>query len=281
MRKMILFLKGILIGIALVLPGLSGSLMAVLLNLYETIVGWVSAFRKNLVNLIILGIGAAIGILISAKIVLSVCVRYPEQSNLFFLGLVAGGIPLLVGNVKEKCFTKSCVSVMILGFAGVFLLSLFSPAGGEFNTAITEIQGMKESFTLLLAGFISCGLMMLPGVSGSVLLILMGQYGTVYGAVSNLSSYHNWLRVLPICLLFGVGGLLGIYLISNLMRSALVRFASAVQWLILGLTSGTCGALAWVCVRQGMPMIVSVFWFVLGFFLTVLTTKLERRQDAV
>lgn len=281
MHKIILFLKGILIGIALVLPGLSGSLMAVLLGMYEQIVEWISAVRKNMLNLVLLVIGAGIGILISAKLVLAVCVRYPIQSNLFFLGLVAGGIPLLIQRVRVKSFSKFSVPILILGFAGIFLLSVLAPTDKGFQPEITAIQGVGDSVVLLLSGFVSCGLMMLPGVSGSVLLILMGQYGTVYGAVSDLSAYGNWLRVLPICFLFGIGGILGILFISNLMKKALKRFDSGVQWLILGLTSGTCGALVWVCAEQGARAFRHVFWLALGFVLTLLTTKLERRKDIV
>ena len=278
MRKMILFMKSVLIGIALVLPGLSGSLMAVLLGMYETIVTWMSSVRKNIINLSVLALGTGIGILLSAKLVLSICVRYPIQSNWFFLGLVAGGLPVLIGHVREKYFTVNCIPVMLLGFIGVFTLSVLSPAGGAFQTSIDHVRHIGDGMRLLLAGFVSCGLMMLPGVSGSVLLILMGQYGTVYGAISDLSVRENWLRVMPICLLFGIGGLLGVLLVSNLMRRALRRYDSGVQWLILGLTSGTCAALVWICLKQSGGTPVSLIWAVIGFGLTVLTGKLERHR---
>ncbi len=277
MRKIFLFFKSILIGVALVLPGLSGSLMAVLLGMYEIIVDWMSAVKKNMVKLLVLVMGAGVGILISAKLVLSVCVRYPVQSNLFFIGLVAGGIPLLIGRIRKKPFTGSCIPVMLIGFASIFAMSLVSPVNAEFQAAITHVHSLREGGILLLSGFISCGLMMLPGVSGSVLLILLGQYGTVYGAVSDLSSIANWLRVLPICILFGIGGLLGIWVVSKVMKKALTHFASSVQWLILGLTSGTCGALAWVSLGQGGAF-VHVLWLVLGFLLTMFTTKLEQQK---
>ena len=281
MRKFILFFKGILIGIALVLPGLSGSLMAVLLGLYESIVEWLSAVRKNLWNLLVLCAGAGIGILISAKMVLVICVAYPAQSNLFFLGLVAGGLPLLINRAGSKHFTPKSIPIAVLGFMGVFLLSVLSPVENDFQTVITQITGIEDGMILLLAGFVSCGLMMLPGVSGSVLLILMGQYGTVYGAVSALSESQNWLRALPICLLFAIGGMVGVLFVSNLMRKALNRFGSEVAWLILGLTFGTCSALAWMCIRKGSSVWSQLFWLMIGFVLTKITAKFEVRRELV
>lgn len=293
MRKMYLFLKGIIIGVALVLPGLSGSLMAVLLGMYEEIVGWVRKWRSNIVNLLFLGAGAGIGILLSAKLVLLVCERYPLHSNLFFLGAVAGGFPLLVRNVRGRMNTKAGLVLAPIAFAAIFLMSLVSNQDGNFHVAIAAVTGLKEAGIIIGVGVISCGLMMLPGVSGSVLLILLGHYGTVYNAVSSLSNPASWGQAIPVCLLFAVGAILGIRIVSGIMNAALQRFEGAVQWLILGLTAGTCGALLRVCVKQGIQIFRSVSMtlsvhllllvsllvaFSVGFLATLFAAKLEHRN---
>ncbi|MBP3391626.1 MAG: DUF368 domain-containing protein [Clostridia bacterium] len=280
MKSLYLFFKGILIGIALVLPGLSGSLMAVLLGMYEDVVNWIASFRKNIKNLLLLGIGAAIGILISAKLVLVLCVAYPGPCNWFFLGLVAGGLPMLISGVKGRNFTKLGFVPMILGFAAIFAITLCSGTAADFHVAIPRISGVQDAGVLLGAGLISCGLMMLPGVSGSVLLILLGQYGTVYGAVSDLTDFSRWSESLPICILFGIGGVAGVLLVSKVMKGTIRRFPRIVQWLILGLTLGTCVSLGWVCI-QNMKNVVSllyVLFFPLGFAATVLAGRLERKN---
>lgn len=279
MKSIYLFLKGILIGIALVLPGLSGSLMAVLLGMYEDVVTWVSSFWKNIRNILILGAGAAIGILISAKLVLVLCTAYPGPCNWFFLGLVAGGIPMLVSGVKGRNFTKLGFIPMVLGFAAILAMALFSGTTADFHVAITQISGVQDVGVLLGAGLISCGFMMFPGVSGSVLLILLGQYGTVYGAVSDLTDISRWSQTLPICILFGIGAILGVLLISKLMKGAMSRFPRMVQWLILGLTLGTCASLGWVCIQNTFSWVYILF-LGLGFGATMLTGRLERKNKA-
>ncbi len=280
MKSVYLFFKGILIGIALVLPGLSGSLMAVLLGMYQEIVSWMASFGKNIRSLLVLGAGALIGILISAKVVLVLCVAYPGPCNWFFLGLVAGGLPMLIKGVKGRNFTKPGFIPLILGFAAILTMALFTGTTADFQVAISRISGVQDAGILLVAGFISCGLMMFPGVSGSVLLILLGQYGTVYGAVSDITNYSRWSEILPICALFAVGGILGILLISKLMKWAMGRFPRLVQWLILGLTSGTCASLAWVCMGKGEKAfsLVYLLFFGLGFGATMLTARLERKN---
>lgn len=286
MHKLYLFLKGILIGIALVLPGLSGSLMAVLLGMYEEIVSWISSVRKHWLNLLILGVGAALGVLISAKVVLVLCVRYPLLSNCFFLGLVAGGLPLLVQNVRRERFTKISPWVAAAGFFAILAMSLATGQDGNFAVSISTLSGIRDAGILAGAGMLSCGLMMLPGVSGSVLLILLGQYATVYSAISDLSDPGQWGRVLPICVFFGIGALLGVWLVSKAMSFALKRFSCVVQWLILGLTSGTCGALLWVCIQQGSGTfdwvwISCLLIFAIGFAVTVLTARLQQGKQGV
>jgi putative membrane protein len=282
MKRIYLFLKGILIGIALVLPGLSGSLMAVLLGMYGEIVGWMASVRNNIRNLLVLGAGAVIGILISAKIVLVLCIAYPGPCNWFFLGLVAGGIPMLIQNVRGRHFTRFGFLPLLLGGAVILSMALCSGNAADFHIAISRVSGLQDAGILLAAGFISCGLMMFPGVSGSVLLILLGQYGTVYGAVSDITNFSRWSEILPICILFAIGGILGVLIISKLMKWAMERFPRMIQWLILGLTSGTCASLALVCVGNEAPGFswVYLLFLGLGFGATVLTGRIERKNKA-
>lgn len=279
MKSIYLFWKGILIGIALVLPGLSGSLMAVLLGIYGEVVTWVSSFWQHIRNILILGAGALIGILISAKLVLVLCTAYPGPCNWFFLGLVAGGIPMLISGVKGRHFTKLGFIPMVLGFAAILAMALFSGTTADFHVAISRISGVQDVGVIFGAGLISCGLMMFPGVSGSVLLILLGQYGTVYGAVSDLTEIGRWGQTLLICLVFGLGGIIGILLISKLMKKAMGRFPRMVQWLILGLTLGTCASLGWVCMQSAFSWIY-VLCLGAGFGATMLTGRLEQKNKA-
>ena len=283
MRRIYLFLKGILIGVALVLPGLSGSLMAVLLGIYDDVVSWVASFGKNVRNLLVLGVGALVGILLSAKVVLLLCIAYPGPCNWFFLGLVAGGIPLLIRNVKGRNFTGYGFVPLVFGFGIIFAMAVFAGTPGDFRVAILSVRTVFDVGILLGSGFVSCGLMMFPGVSGSVLLILLGQYGTVYGAVSEFADFSQWPRILPVCVWFAIGGLLGIWLFSALMKWALGKFPRFVHWLILGLTLGTCGSLLWVCVDSyGEPTFswACFLFFLLGFGAARLTERMECKNKA-
>jgi len=247
-------LKGIFIGIALVVPGLSGSIIALVMGIYEQLINAVSDFRKdvrkNIIFLAPIGLGAAIGILASARIVLWLCQEYPLQAYLFFTGLVLGAYPLIFRKMKKAKYKPSYIFITALGFAFMFIVSAIMDTGMErSHIAIESLSSLSDFGTVFAAGAISMSFMMIPGVSGSVMLMLLGQYGTVYNAVGmvidlvryiisgNFESAQTVLMTVLLIAPFALGAFIGVIFIAKILSFLLSKWEGIVYYAVLGLVS--------------------------------------------
>ena len=130
MTQIINFVKGIFIGIAVVIPGLSGSIFAVVVGLYEKMIHAVSDFRKNIKKNILfllpIVLGAVVGILLSTKLILMICETYTQQAYFFFIGLVLGSIPLVLRKLKSKKFHPAYLLITLFSMGLILLMGFFS-----------------------------------------------------------------------------------------------------------------------------------------------------------
>ncbi|MCL2353535.1 MAG: DUF368 domain-containing protein [Defluviitaleaceae bacterium] len=250
------FIKGIFIGLALVIPGLSASTFAVVLGIYEKLIESLNSFRKqakqSLKFLLPIGAGAAAGILASVGFLLFVIDRFPIPSYAFFIGLVLGSIPVIYRRMKPGLPQKFNFVFLVLGLAVILTLSFFTPTTveGEYGAYITYITSFGEVAIIFAAGFIACLLIMFPGVSGAMILILIGQFDTVYGAASNFASsimmtfqrqegaWYLGLNALLILLIFFVGAVIGLVIASKLIAALLQKREHTVYFAVMGLVIG-------------------------------------------
>lgn len=259
MTQIINFVKGIFIGIAVVIPGLSGSIFAVVVGLYEKMINAVSSFRKNIKKntlfLLPIVIGGVAGILLSAKIITVLCEKYPQQSYFFFIGLVLGSVPLVIRKIKKKPFNPAYLLITVLSMGLILAMGYFS--NGETaevaeaaEGTIYYISSIRDFFVILLSGFISCALMTIPGVSGSVTLMVLGQYNRVYGAVSACTDMIRYIikgdfaaaadasRAIWLVLVFAIGGIAGFICISKLVAKLLAKFEAQTYYGVAGMVLG-------------------------------------------
>ena len=256
MTQIINFVKGIFIGIAVVIPGLSGSIFAVVVGLYEKMIHAVSDFRKNIKKNILfllpIVLGAVVGILLSTKLILMLCETYTQQAYFFFIGLVLGSIPLVLRKLKGKKFHPAYLLITLFSMGLILLMGFFSNADageGAVNTAY-YLTGLKDTVLILFSGFLSCALMSIPGVSGSVTLMVLGQYNKVYGAVSECTDLLKYLisgefdrawessRSIWLVLAFAIGGIAGFILISKLIAKLLAKFEAQTYYGVGGMILG-------------------------------------------
>ena len=256
MTQIINFVKGIFIGIAVVIPGLSGSIFAVVVGLYEKMIHAVSDFRKNIKKNILfllpIVLGAVVGILLSTKLILMICETYTQQAYFFFIGLVLGSIPLVLRKLKSKKFHPAYLLITLFSMGLILLMGFFSNGNageGAVNTAY-YLTGLKDTVLILFSGFLSCALMSIPGVSGSVTLMVLGQYNKVYGAVSECTDMLKYLisgefdrawessRSIWLVLAFAIGGIAGFILISKLIAKLLAKFEAQTYYGVGGMILG-------------------------------------------
>lgn len=245
-------LKGIMIGIANVIPGVSGGTMAVSLGIYDKLIGSVSNllkdWRASVKTLLPLIIGCGIGI-----VGFTYAIEYLLSSHTFvtcmaFVGLILGGVPVLVSSLKKE-LRKASSSIGIggvLAFLILFCVAAFLPMlNGEEEVMRTFSVTPLTLISLFLVGVIASATMVVPGVSGSLVMMILGYY---YGIIESIKSFLDALKALDMAGLahgfallfpFGIGVLLGIFLIAKLITFLFNRYGIQTYCAILGLIAAS------------------------------------------
>ena len=239
MKNVILVLKGFFMGIANVIPGVSGGTIALILGIYEEFIGAINTifkkFKENLKFLVPVFIGMGLSIITTSKIVGYSYEHYPLPTILFFVGLVFGGIPMLVRNVKGKRGSKNINNYIIalLTFALVIFMSSYELFFGIGYKVDFESMNLFGYILLFLVGVIAAATMVIPGISGSLVLMILGYYypviNTINGVLKN-DVFHN-LMVLGV---FGIGVVVGIVLISKLIDYLFKKYKIKTYFGVLG-----------------------------------------------
>lgn len=230
---------GLLMGIANLIPGVSGGTMILAIGLYEEFIDSVAditALRfsvRRVVFLGILGVFAAGAIVGLAGVILYLLFHYTIAMFALFIGLTLGGAPLLVKSLRPVR-ADAVVAVLVgLGLMiGVFLLK--GGRGFPHNLAMDFVAGIVGSTTMVL-----------PGISGSYMLLVMDQYERVVGAVQDLEqgvTGGDWETVkgaVRIVIPVGIGAVLGIVILSNILKFLLHRYRRATVGVLLGILLGS------------------------------------------
>ena len=238
--KILLVLKGFLLGIANVIPGVSGGTLALTLGIYQDLIGAISHFfknlKKNLTFLIPLGIGMIVAILLGSKVITFCLDRFALPTTLFFIGLIVGGIPLLTKKLKGRRLKPLNLAVFLLTF-GIVMIMTFLNAG---NNAV-DLSNMTviQFILLMIVGMVAAATMVIPGVSGSFVLMLLGYYKPVMATLGNLTDFsllgHNVLVLAP----FGIGLLIGIVGIAKLIEFLLKKYEIPTYYGIIGFVTAS------------------------------------------
>ena len=241
MKNIILVIKGFVMGIANIIPGVSGGTLALTMGIYEKFIEAISHFLKNIKEnikfLLPVFIGMGLSILTMSNVISSAFDNYPVPTTLFFMGLVLGGIPMLyqkVKDTKEKKETSSYI-IAIITFALVMILAfseeLFGKGLGDANLDNLNIMSYG---ILFVVGIVAAATMVIPGVSGSLVLMLLGYYLPIVNTVKDLTHFNNIGHNLLICIPFGIGVVIGIILIAKLIEWLLKKYEAKTYFGVLG-----------------------------------------------
>lgn len=277
LKSIINALKGVLIGIANTIPGVSGGTIAVVTGIYDRMIGAVGGFFREhggwKANLLFLGpivIGVGAGILGFARIVDFFLESYPEQTALFFMGLIAGSVPFLAKkSIKDRFRWWYLIPLVLCLGALVVMRVVGRPPASDPITTVT-VYGVVMVF---LSGVISAAAMIIPGISGSFILLLIGMYSTFINAASD--------RNLVILGIFVAGSAVGIVVVAKLINLLLKHFHEPTYFAIIGLVVGSLVSI-WPGLSGGAMSIVSVIAFALGFVAAFFlgTDRKERAREA-
>lgn len=236
------FLKGVVIGIANIVPGVSGGTMMVSMGIYDKLIHCIthlfSEFKKSFLFLLPIAVGMVAAIGASSFGLTYLFDHFPIQTNLLFIGLILGGLPAIWKKVKGKSIKAGHMIACIVFFAVVVGLA----AMGETEGAAADLSfGFVNILILFGVGIITSATMVIPGVSGSMVLMLMGFYYPVLNAVKDffkaLAAFDmdGILTGCGILIPFGLGVVAGIFGIAKLVEIIFEKFPLYAYWAIIGL----------------------------------------------
>ncbi len=243
--------KGILIGIANIIPGVSGGTMAVSLGIYDKLIASVSNLLKDwkasLKVLFPLAIGCGIGIIGFTYAIEYLLSHHTFITCMAFVGLILGGLPVLVTSLKKELSnakrSSSSIGISgILAFVILFSIAVFLPMLNSKEEVLRTFSVTPMTLILLfLVGVIASATMVVPGVSGSLVMMILGYY---YGIIETIKSFLDAVRAFDMAGIthgfallfpFGIGVLLGIFLIAKLITFLFNRYGVQTYCAILGL----------------------------------------------
>lgn len=252
MKKFLMFfrliLSGAIVGVANIIPGVSGGTMAVIMGVYDRMIEalGLKRLRKNIGFLLLLGGGMAVGILAFSGVVTWLLANYPTATTALFFGLVLGSIPMIFGKAGGKSFRIVDIVPLAVGFAVMVLFTMAQAklTDGSANAATSLTVGLF--FTILICGAVSTVAMLLPGISGSAMMMIFGQYYTVITAISvgkdlllGSVTFSQALPQLLILVPMGIGVLIGMIFGSRAISATLRKFPKGTYAAILGLILGS------------------------------------------
>lgn len=241
MKNILLVIKGFIMGIANVIPGVSGGTLAIILGIYEQFIGAISHFfsnfKENIKFLIPIAIGMILAIVTMSNVIDYSFNHYPIPTTLFFMGLVLGGIPMLYGKVKNEEKEKKQVSsyiIMLLTFALVIFMAVADKIFGTTNEVVLANLDLFGYIILFVVGVVAAATMVIPGISGSLVLMLLGYYYPILSLVKEIVHFDNLLSNIIIAGVFGVGVLVGIVLVSKLIEFLFKKYETKTYYGVLG-----------------------------------------------
>jgi putative membrane protein len=277
-------IKGILIGVANIIPGVSGGTMMVSMGVYEKIIGVVNNLfkdiKKSILTLLPLGIGMLLGVAVFSFVIPWCLEVYPFPTSFCFIGLILGGVPAIIKPAKESLYKegKSVAAPHIIAFACLFALAVGMAAMNDTQTNFASFDlNIGFMIIMFLVGVVSAATMVIPGVSGSLVLMILGVYAGIMSSISGFISAvfaFDWAQIfyyVGILAPFGIGVIVGIFAVAKLIEWLFAKFPSITYCGILGLIIASPIAIVIKMGRNNInpiTIIVGIVLLVLGTWFT-------------
>lgn len=266
--------RGMLMGVSDIVPGVSGGTIAVLLGIYDELIRSINnllskKYKAALKFLIPLAIGVVLALFTLSHFMGWLLLKHPVPTFFGFMGLIIGVLPFLFRESDAKHTFR--LSHYVLLVIGIILIILLPEASS--NTEIITDRGLGFYAYLFLAGILASAAMILPGISGSFILLVMGVYLTAINGLKEL----DFLIILTL----GSGIVLGILLMSKIINYFLTHYRTGTFALIIGLVIGSIKVVFPGLPQTGLIWLLSVSTFILGLLIAYILGKIEYKDIEV
>lgn len=269
MDKIITALKGMALGVAFVIPGFSGGTMAVILKIYDKLLDAISLniqkLKKNIGFLLALGVGILLSIFITSVVLTKLFDTFPVATKMTLVGIVIGSLPMIWKEATSESSFKPVNVIPFLLSLGVMIMMFIIDNSGTAESAVETKFNFVLALKLFAGGIVAAFSMIIPGISGSLMLTIMGIYETATEAISTL----NFALIIPI----GLGAVVGILAGAKLISMLLSKFRQGTYALILGLIVGSILAIFPAEFKFNAEGIISIILGIVGIFTPWLLEK--------
>ena len=276
MQYLINGFRGFCMALADSVPGVSGGTIAFILGFYDQFVialnniifGSKLEKKEAFFFLMKLGIGWILGMIIATLILTSLFEKHIYSVSSLFLGFIIFSIPLMI-NAEKNCLKGKYKNIvfLLLGVMIVSLITYLNPVSGGNGINITNLN-ISLAIYIFISAMIAISAMVLPGISGSTLLLIFGLYMPIMNAIK--SFIHLDFSYFKVLFIFGLGILTGIILVIKLIKIALEKFRSQMVYMIIGLMIGSLYAIIMGPTTLETPQNAmnlssfSIIWFIIG-----------------
>lgn len=261
-------LMGIVIGGAMVLPGVSGGVLAVIFGIYDKIMYALNHLFKDFKNsfktLLPLGIGGVIGVLLFSKVIKFLFESYAVATQYAFMGFVIGGIPALVMNVKKKGGNVNYLATIISFLVIVGLL--FIDGNNIINIVGTNNIVDAPLIKVILSGALLAIGIIFPGVSNFQLLMLIGMYHAILNVIAGVPEVLFDMPTLTILIPLGISFLVSVILIIKLYNYMANKHYSLLYSIIIGFVLGAVPVM-YPGFSLNLETFIGIGLAVVGFFI--------------
>ncbi|WP_270324732.1 DUF368 domain-containing protein [[Eubacterium] hominis] len=271
------FIRGFCMALADSVPGVSGGTIAFLLGFYDKFIGSLDALiagnKQEKIDAIIfllkLGVGWVIGFLSAVSVLANIFDTYIYQISSLFIGFILFAIPIVIKEEKESLiFNWKTILSFIGGVALVAFITYFNPVSGSESGVNLAQLDISLILYVFVAAMCAISAMVLPGISGSTLLLIFGLYVPIISAIKAVMGFD--LSYIPILFVFGLGIITGVVTVVRLIKWALDKHRPIMIFLIIGMMIGSFYAIVMgpqTLATPKPPLSIdtfSIIWFVVG-----------------
>lgn len=264
MKNIILVIKGFFMGIANLIPGISGGTLAIVLGIYDKLIDSISnlfsKLKDNVKFLLPIFIGLGLSIVTMSKVISFALDNWLFPTVLFFIGAIMGGIPMLHGKIKNTKMDFTSYMVFTISFTLIVLLTF---AAGDSQVSFESLN-LIGYIKLFLVGVVAAATMIVPGVSGAAVLMTLGYYEPIINVVKSLTNFSILSHNLAICIPFGVGVLIGIFGIAKLIEFLFKKYEKQTYYGVLGFVTSSILAIIIQNFTSDMIISFSILEIIIG-----------------
>ena len=282
------FIRGFCMALADSVPGVSGGTVAFLLGFYDRFIGSLDALiagtmqekKEAILFLLKIMIGWVVGFVLAVSILANIFDTHIYKISSLFMGFILFAIPVVIYEEKKnmKCSASSIVAGLI-GVALVALITYFNPIAGQGTSYDLTSLNFGLGLYVFISAMFAISAMVLPGISGSTLLLIFGLYVPIISAIKSVLTLD--FAYLPVLIIFGLGILAGIISVVRIIKWALEKHRSVMIYLIIGMMIGSFYAIIMGPTTLEVPKApltidhFSFLWFIIGGIIIVGLQKLK------